>query len=378
MTLTVTPLAGIPEVSAGSDLARPTGLTGLADLLLTAVEAAGLVLSDGDVLVVSSKVVSKALGLAVPASPGDARTRDAVVGAHARRVVAERLTPRGTAQVVESAAGPVMAAAGVDASNAGPVPRLLLLPGDPDDCARSLRRSLLERRPAVTLLGVVLSDTAGRPWRVGQTDFALGAAGLVVLEDLRGSVDADGRPLDVTERAVADELAAAADLVKAKTRRVPAALLRGIPEVVLPEAPDAATARPPGAAALVRTGASDWFSLGTAESVRSALGVAPGTATAEAVGIASALPEPRAERLARAVAVALVGRLDIRAELSEAGVYLIGPDAFATGMATARLLVALAGERLAGVVRPPESGSATAFVELAEQVPQPSAREGAP
>ena len=128
---------------------------------------------DGDVLVVSSKVASKALGLTAPAG-----TAPRPCCGQARRVVAERDTPLGVTRVVEAVAGPVMAAAGVDASNTGAHDVVLLLPHDPDAVARALRaRDRCGGLPGVAV-GVVLSDTAGRPWRVGQTDFALGAAGV--------------------------------------------------------------------------------------------------------------------------------------------------------------------------------------------------------
>ena len=165
-------------------------------------------------VVVSSKVASKALGLV-------ASDRESAVAAATVRVVAERTMPDGrVTRVVESASGPVMAAAGVDASNTGGSDGVLLLPTDPDGVCASLLAAL-QRAFGVTRLGVVLSDTSGRPWREGQVDFALGAAGLTVLDDLRGAVDADGRPLAVTARAIADEVAAAADLVKGKVDAVP-------------------------------------------------------------------------------------------------------------------------------------------------------------
>ena len=144
----------------------------------------------------------------------------------------------------------------------------------------------------------MLSDTAGRPWRSGQTDFALGAAGVEVLDDLRGATDADGRALAVTSRAIADELAAAADLVKGKADAVPVALVRGAGAWVGSE--DGA-----GAAALVRTGREDWFGYGHAEAVRASLGVEPGSPAADECGIAAVHPEPVGDRIGRAVRVAL-------------------------------------------------------------------------
>jgi coenzyme F420-0:L-glutamate ligase/coenzyme F420-1:gamma-L-glutamate ligase len=280
--LTVVPLTGMGEVGTGDDLAA---------LLLAAAHDAGLTLHDDDVLVVSSKVLAKALGLW-------ADDRDAAVVAESRGVVAERRTPNGVTRIVRSAAGPVMAAAGVDASNtgSGSAGRVLLLPHDPDAHARRLREDvhrLAGARPAV-----LLTDTSGRPWRVGQTDFALGCAGLLPTEDLRGGVDADGAPLQVTVRAVADELAGAAELVKGKASGVPAALARGCGDLVTPD-------DGPGAGGLVRFDAADWFATGTVESVRAALGCPPGT---PGVDPAPAVPDtdPVAV-LARAAAVVTAG-----------------------------------------------------------------------
>ena len=326
--LTVTPVPGLPEVRPGDDLGG---------LIVAALHAAGLGLCAGDVLVVSSKVVSKALGLTAAADE-----REAVIARETRRVVAERVTPTGVARVVESAAGPVMAAAGVDASNTGHSDELLLLPHDPDAEAVAQREAVVAAWGSDVAVGVVLSDTAGRPWRAGQTDFALGAAGVSVFEDLRGGVDADGRPLQVTVRCLADELAAAADLVKGKDRAVPVALVRGSGTVV--DGPVA------GAAAVVRTGREDWFALGRVEAVRSALGVAAGSAEAAAVGVPAAWPEDRATRVARAVRVALHDQPDGTADVGPDEVELGADDQFTLGLLTARLVVALHGEGLDATV----------------------------
>ncbi len=262
--LVVLPVTGLPEVGDDVDLAA---------LLLAAIRADEtdlLDLVDGDVLVVSSKIVSKSLGLWA-----DGQDRTAVIAAQTVRTVAERRSGDRLTSVVEAVAGPVMAAAGVDGSNTGDRDGLLLLPADPDAEAFRLRKALLAAT-RLRRLGVVLSDTAGRPWRSGQTDFALGASGVQVLDDLRGGFDADGRPLAVTARAVADELAAAADLVKGKADGIPAAVVRGTPY--------ATRAPGPGARSLVRTGVGDWFGLGEAEAVRSALGVPPGSRAARTSG----------------------------------------------------------------------------------------------
>jgi coenzyme F420-0:L-glutamate ligase / coenzyme F420-1:gamma-L-glutamate ligase len=326
-TLSVIPLHDIPEVEQHHDLGR---------LLRNALDRAGVTVQTGDVLVVSGKLVSKAWGLRT-----DATDRDAVVLAQSRRVVAERRSPSGTTRVVEALAGPVLAAAGVDASNTGPRGGLLLLPDDPDLAARALYAGLLHAYAPAPLpeIGVVVSDTAGRPWREGQVDFALGACGVAVLDDLRGGEDVDGRPLRVTSRAVADEIAAAADLVKGKSAAVPAALVRGLPEgtVTRPGAP--------GAAHLVRTGPGDWFGLGRVEAVRSALGAPPGSAAATQVGIASVLPEPETDRVSRAVALAMLGS-DGRAEVEDTGTVLCirCADPYERGRLAARLEVALHSE----------------------------------
>ena len=214
--LLVVPLAGIPEVREGDDLAR---------LLLEAVGRAGLELADGDVLAVTSKVVAKAEGRTVPL-PEDPAARERVaaetVAAETARVVARR----GRLVIAETRTGLVGANALVDASNAGG-DRLVLLPADPDASAARLRAAIEELDGHD--VAVVVTDTLGRPWRLGQTDVAVGLAGMGALDDWRGRADGDGRLLEVTEVAVADEVAAAADLVKGKASRVPAALLRGVP-----------------------------------------------------------------------------------------------------------------------------------------------------
>jgi coenzyme F420-0:L-glutamate ligase/coenzyme F420-1:gamma-L-glutamate ligase len=155
-----------------------------------------------------------------------------------------------------------MAAAGVDASNT-PAGTVLLLPEDPDASARLIRDGL---RDALGVeIGVVVTDTFGRPWRNGLTDVAIGAAGVRVLDDLRGGTDGHGNPLSATVVATADELASAGDLVKGKASGLPVAVVRGLPHVVA-DAPD-----DEGARAMVRVAADDMFRLGTSEAVREAL-----------------------------------------------------------------------------------------------------------
>ena len=179
---------------------------------------------------------------------------------------------------------------------------MLLLPADPDAVAARAARRGSPARARGAAVGVVLSDTAGRPWRVGQTDFALGAAGAArASTTCAAAATRDGKPLEVTERASADEVAAAADLVKGKAAGVPAALVRGA------RSGGAVVRDTPGARALVRTGPTDWFGSGRVEAVRASLGVEAGTELAREVGIPSALPEPPATRVARARRVALLG-----------------------------------------------------------------------
>ncbi len=214
--LAVYALPGLPEIRPGDDLAA---------LLLQAVRAAGLELADGDVLAVTSKVVAKAEGRAVPlpADPAEReRVRRETIAAETVRVVARR----GDLVIAETRHGLVGANALVDNSNAGG-DALLPLPLDPDASAARLRERLAELDGGNDI-AVVITDTLGRPWRVGVTDVAVGLAGMGALEDYRGRPDHHGRPLEVTEVAVPDEIAAAADLVKGKLSRTPAALLRGL------------------------------------------------------------------------------------------------------------------------------------------------------
>ncbi|MFI8522731.1 coenzyme F420-0:L-glutamate ligase [Streptomyces sp. NPDC085481] len=231
--------AGIPEVAAGDDIAK----------LIVSVSPG---LLDGDVLVVTSKIVSKAEGRVIAAED-----REEAIDAETVRVVARR----GTLRIVENRQGLVMAAAGVDASNT-PSGTILLLPEDPDGSARRIREGL--REALGVEVGVVITDTFGRPWRSGLTDVAIGAAGVRVLDDLRGGTDAYGNPLVATVVATADELAAAGDLVKGKAAGRPVAVVRGLPHVLAGD-------EEPGAAALVRGAADDMFRLGTSEAVREAV-----------------------------------------------------------------------------------------------------------
>jgi coenzyme F420-0:L-glutamate ligase/coenzyme F420-1:gamma-L-glutamate ligase len=228
---------GIGEVRPGDDLAE-----------LIAVAADDL--RDGDVVVVTSKVVSKAEGRLVT---GD---RESAIDAETVRLVAQR----GSTRIVETRQGFVLAAAGVDASNVPPG-TVALLPEDSDRSAGRIRAGLRRRR-GVTV-AVVVTDTFGRPWREGLTDVAIGAAGISAVDDHRGRTDAHGHTLEMTVTAVIDEIAAAAELVKGKLGGAPVAVVRGLTYDVDPDGR--------GARALVRPPAEDLFRLGTAEAKREAV-----------------------------------------------------------------------------------------------------------
>lgn len=237
--LQVWALAGIPEVREGDDLC---GLI---------ARAAGDTLQDGDILVVTSKVVSKAEGRTVAADD-----REEAITAETVRLVASRTSATGhTTRIVENRLGIIAAAAGVDASNT-PHGTVLLLPVDPDASARELAKGLREQLGVE--VGVLVSDTMGRAWREGQTDAAIGAGGVRVFEDLRGATDAEGRPLLVTMPCAADELCAAADLVKRKALGLPVAVVRGRADLVGP-------LDLPGARSIIRPADQDMFHTGSDE-----------------------------------------------------------------------------------------------------------------
>jgi coenzyme F420-0:L-glutamate ligase/coenzyme F420-1:gamma-L-glutamate ligase len=248
MSLTVLAPDGVPEIRAGDDLAA---------LLVAALSPV-----DGDVVLVTSKVVSKAEGRSLPGAD-----RAAAIEAELAEPGARVVARRGPTTIVRTRLGLTLAAAGVDASN---VERgsLLLLPLDPDGSARALRRAVAERTGAN--VGVVVTDTAGRAWRTGQTDIAIGAAGITVLDEHAGRTDGYGNELAVTAPALADELAGAAELAQGKLTGRPFALVRGRADLVLPADEDG-----PGAAALIRVEGEDLFGYGAREAVVRALAGRP-------------------------------------------------------------------------------------------------------
>jgi coenzyme F420-0:L-glutamate ligase/coenzyme F420-1:gamma-L-glutamate ligase len=242
----VLPVPGLPELGEGASVGAEI--------------AARAELADGDVVVVSQKVVSKAEGrvrrLAAVVPGEEARRLAAALGREPALVQLvldesrEVLRAERGVLIVETRHGFVCANAGIDSSNLPEPGTVALLPEDPDASARRIRAEL--RTATGRQLAVVVSDSFGRAWRLGQSEVALGCAGLVPLDDWRGRPDAAGRPLEATLIAVADEAAAAADLVRDKTSRVPAAVVRGLDRFVTAE-------DGPGGAALRRPPDEDLF-----------------------------------------------------------------------------------------------------------------------
>lgn len=235
-------LGGLPEVAPGADLAA----------LLAAAAQGENALADGDILIVTSKIVSKAENRIVAAAD-----RESAIDAETVRVVARR----GPLRIVENRLGLVMAAAGVDASNTARG-TVLLLPEDPDRSAREIADGV--RMRLGVSVGVIVSDTFGRVWRNGLVDQAIGAAYVAPVDDLRGREDSHGNPLAMTVTALADEFASAGELVKGKLGGVPVAVVRGFGHLVGSEPG-------PGARVLLRPADEDLFSLGTAEARASAV-----------------------------------------------------------------------------------------------------------
>jgi coenzyme F420-0:L-glutamate ligase/coenzyme F420-1:gamma-L-glutamate ligase len=297
-------LDGIPEVTEGDDIA---------ELII----ATGADLHDGDVVVVTSKIVSKAEGRLVRGSREDHLAAETV------RVVAQR----GRTQIVQTRHGFVLAAGGIDASNV-PEGTVALLPIDPDASAQRLRAGLHARLGAD--VAVIVTDTMGRPWRDGVVDTAIGASGLEVLEDLRGNTDSFGHVLEVTVTALADELAAAGDLVKGKLSGRPVAIVRGF-QVRRPD-PDL------GAKPLVRPAADDMFSAGTRDAI---------TALVRDSAPVDGDPQSRPERLAMQRAIDAVGPTPALLRIAEDGrsISAVGA-ALDVGYALGRLMAALVVEGL--------------------------------
>ena len=234
MTLTIIPVRGLPEVRPGDELAV---------LVDDAAREQDTPLADGDCLVITQKVVSKAEGRLVELDPDDRHARRRLVDAESVRV----LRRRGDLIISETRQGFVCANAGVDLSNVEEG-LAALLPVDADRSARHIRDALQAR--AGVDAAVIVSDTFGRAWRHGLTDVAIGVAGLAAVVDLRGGTDGLGRALQVTEVAVADEVAGAAELVMGKSARVAAAIVRGL---------DAAWRRDGSVRELVRAPGDDLF-----------------------------------------------------------------------------------------------------------------------
>ena len=333
MNISILAVDGMPEVVAGDDIAA-----------LIAAHAPDL--RDGDVLVVTSKIVSKAEGRLFDGS------RDDAIDAETVRVVAQR----GDTRIVQTRHGFVMAAAGVDASNVAKG-EVVLLPVDSDAAAQNIRAGLF--RLLGVNVGVVVSDTFGRPWRVGVTDVAIGFAGVLPFDDLRGSVDPYGNELQVTLTCTVDELAAAADLVKGKLNSVPVAIVRGLSVALPAESPDTQ-----GISTVVRPADEDLFSLGTrdvlparVDAVSFADGTVDPTVVARAIRAAKLAAHPDgwdAVRFmvlaAHDVPVELRTDADVLAATVIVAYLTESPaptDLLAVGAAVENVLVALAIERLA-------------------------------
>lgn len=232
--ITIRGVEGLPQITAGDDLAT---------LIMKACT-----LNDGDVLVITSKIVSKAEDRLLPALD-----RTDAITSEAKRLVARR----GRTSIVETRHGFIMAAAGVDMSDV-PFGYAALLPLDPDASAR-LVRSAIAKALGITI-GVIITDTFGRAWRDGLVDMAIGAAGIQVLNDFRGEVDLAGNKLEATVMAIVDELAAASELVRQKLTQSPLAIIAGVSQFVTEE-------DGPGVQALVRQSKDDWFRLGHREAI---------------------------------------------------------------------------------------------------------------
>jgi coenzyme F420-0:L-glutamate ligase/coenzyme F420-1:gamma-L-glutamate ligase len=338
--LEIRPVRGMGDITAGDDLAA----------LIT---AAAPWLADGDVLVVTSKIVSKAEGRLVEV-PADGPERDQAradaLASETARVVARR----GPTTIVQTHHGFVMAAGGIDASNVDKT-HLVLLPADPDASARRLRADFRARGLDVA---VIVSDTMGRAWRNGLTDVALGAAGIAPFRDHRGETDPYGNELQITQMAVIDELAAAGELVKGKRDQVPVAVVRGYPSIASDD----------GAGPLLRDAESDMFSLGTAEARAAGLRDAATLPDGRQLALPGTPVDPAA---AQRALTTVVDRLAHGTEVTQsevmpgngatAALHIAAagdsPAAFMRlGADVHRLRVALAAEGVLSVVIPHEDG----------------------
>ncbi|MCZ7439673.1 coenzyme F420-0:L-glutamate ligase [Micromonospora sp. WMMC241] len=360
MRLEILPVPGIGHVTEGDDLAA-------------LIAGAAPWLRDGDVLVVTSKIVSKAEGrlVDVPADgPERLAERDRVLAGETARVVATR----GATRIVQTHHGFVMASAGIDASNVDKT-RLVLLPVDPDASARALRAALRDRFGLD--VAVIVSDTMGRPWRNGLTDVALGVAGMPAIRDHRGEVDPYGNELHLTQMAVVDELAGAGELIKGKCDQVPVAVVRGYL--------DATRDDEEGARTLVRDASLDLFSRGTAEA--RADGLRAAALLADGTGPTPADPAAVDRAIAAVAEVVAPGTVFTHVTDQEVreGLAANAPDwpATATGLVLGaapapvdradlvrfgadlqRLRIALAAEGVASTLLPPPAGT-TASAMLA-------------
>lgn len=211
--LTIDAIHGVAEVEPGNDVAEAIG---------DAIDAGESILLDGDVVVVTHKIVSKAEGRIVDLDDDGPDSHRHLIDEESASIVRRR----GDLVIAETKHGFICANAGIDRSNAGPA-RAILLPIDPDRSANRIRLRLIERFGAD--IAVIITDTFGRAWRRGLVDVAIGVAGMAAISDLRGQVDDFGKVLEVTEVATADEIAAAADLVMGKATRIPAVIVRGVP-----------------------------------------------------------------------------------------------------------------------------------------------------
>ncbi|WP_058233772.1 coenzyme F420-0:L-glutamate ligase [Devriesea agamarum] len=282
--ITALPIPNLPEITAGTDLADLLTAHLAPPPIGHAPHRSPLAIRNGDILCISTKIVSKSLGLTA------SRHSYTDVLAHATdSIVARRIGGTKVTTVVRSQAGPVMAAAGIDASNA-PEGQIVILPDNADAHAHTIRAAL-EKSTGVRM-GVLLTDTVSRPWRFGVADIALGASGLTVLEDLRGTPDRTGRQLNVTVRAVADEICAACDLARTKSNGVPVVIVRGLAHLV--------DGQEHSARLLNRTDGTDWFPYASLESVWVALGI-----DLACVEPASVDPEPDDVRRRRAINIAI-------------------------------------------------------------------------